>query len=796
MKIVKLEIEDELFDDLGTFQIGLVEHPAHQVDFMYFRKEQEHKFVEVPEYVREAAQRVVDYTQENGWGSCGTPVGKKRANDLATAGYNASLETLKRMYSYGSRHKQDWDTSPDFETGCGFTSLAAWGFLPSNYDRVMAWLERTIQAEEEMAKHSKKKKKKGYMVDSAKGFSVGDYVSWTYAGRSGDDDRGRGQIINIRVEGEVNIPDSDFTLTATEERPVALIETSSGRVVGQYIDGDMRQIQKPDNFDYEDDDREMVEGIIELLNKVNDIENRKLMAKDVIKDFARDGIVYNYDEFLMRIGLLGQMEFQQYPDIADALEEAYILGCKGTHRMELGWAPCETHEEYERLLKEQEMVCDTEECRITGIIDEVSVSIEDILDDGWIIGENIDITDEMALEIMEKLKELAKKEGNDFYDKFYTIQSNPNAPSLLDTPGRRVRFIFKPGPGRPATMSTSRTLCKQMIRQFQLVYRIEDIFNLSQQLNVDANSFKLVPRPAGTTVNQFVWKNGANCNHIWSQLLFLDDETRIPNSARRAGDVADVNQPAAGQSGQLNPPAVQTRLGYELEIPISYTYGLPIFRDLGTAEITSQRLGCNGKLKQIEYRGGMAYVPCMENEEFRAVKQNSFSIDDEKRIITGPAVIPDKLIVRVADEYTEGLLPGEKYYVYFDKDTVRRMSQKFLMEGRTKSANLDHSGIPLDDCYLVESWIIESENDKAYSIGFAEEQVPVGTWMVSYRIDNKDIWDNYVKKQKVLGWSVEGNYLMSDPKEVGNESEFSIQPKSDERLMNDIINILKQVKKL
>jgi len=708
MKIVKLDIEDELFDDLGTFQIALVEFPAHTTEFMYFRKAQEHKFTQVPEYIREAAQRVVDYTEENGWGDCGTPVGKKRANDLATAGYNASLETLKRMYSYGSRHKADWDSSKDFETGCGYKMMAAWGFIPSNYESAMSWLERTISSLEEMSKET---------------------------------------LLNDEI-----------------------IETNDR------------------------DDYEMVEGIIEILNKVNDIENRKEMAKDIIRDFARDGVEYNMDNFLTRIGLLGRMEFQQYPDIADALEEAYILGCKGTHRMMDGWAPCETHEEYERLLKEQEMSCD-ENCRTQSMVDEVAVSIEDLLDRGLTIIEDEEITQERAMEIIEQLKKLALEKGDSLFEKFYTIQSNPNAPSMLDTPGRRVRFVFTPGPGRPALMGTSRKLCKQMIGQFQLVYRVEDIFILSQQLDVDADTYKLVPRPQGTSVNQFVWKNGANCNHIWRQLVFTDDETRIPNQKRRAEDKADFEQPAAGQSGQLNPPAVHTTLSYELELPISYTNGLPIFRDIGTAEITSNKLGCNGRMKQIEYRDGMAYVPCLENEEFKAVKASqSFNINEEKRIITGPAVIPDKLIVRIADEYTEGLKPGERYYVYFDKDTVRRMSQKFLMEGRTKSANLEHSGIPLEDCYLVESWLIESKNDKAYSLGFTEEQVPIGTWMVSYRIDNKDIWHNYVKKQKVLGWSVEGNYLMSDPKEAGNEKQY--QPKSDEQIMYDIINILKKVKKL
>jgi hypothetical protein len=101
-------------------------------------------FVKVPEYIREVAKRAVDYAQENGWGSCGTEVGKRRANDLADAEYNASLDILTRMYSYGSRHKQDWESSDGFDDGCGDLMMAAWGLSRSNYDEAMKWLETQI----------------------------------------------------------------------------------------------------------------------------------------------------------------------------------------------------------------------------------------------------------------------------------------------------------------------------------------------------------------------------------------------------------------------------------------------------------------------------------------------------------------------------------------------------------------------------------------------------------------------------------------------------------------------------
>jgi len=109
-----------------------------------------HSFAKVPDYIREAAQRAVDYAEQNGWGDCGTDVGKQRAHDLARAGQEHSLETLTRMYSYGSRHKVDWESSKSIEEGCGYLMMLSWGFTPSNYDQTMNWLEKEIKKGTEM----------------------------------------------------------------------------------------------------------------------------------------------------------------------------------------------------------------------------------------------------------------------------------------------------------------------------------------------------------------------------------------------------------------------------------------------------------------------------------------------------------------------------------------------------------------------------------------------------------------------------------------------------------------------
>lgn len=79
-----------------------------------------------PDGVKGNAKRALEYANTNGWGSCGTPVGKQRANQLAK-GEPISVDTIKRMYSFLSRHEGDLETSTAYGDGCGKLMYDAWG---------------------------------------------------------------------------------------------------------------------------------------------------------------------------------------------------------------------------------------------------------------------------------------------------------------------------------------------------------------------------------------------------------------------------------------------------------------------------------------------------------------------------------------------------------------------------------------------------------------------------------------------------------------------------------------------
>ena len=122
------------------------------------------------------------------------------------------------------------------------------------------------------------------------------------------------------------------------------------------------------------------------------------------------------------------------------------------------------------------------------------------------------------------------------------------------------------------------------------------------------------------------------------------------------------------------------------------------------------------------------------------------AINDEKRLLMGPILLPNKKILRV-----DGL--NTPYFVFFKPETIKRLSEMYLQKKYTDKATLEHDK-KIEGVSLVESWVVESrEKDKSNLYGL---NVPVGTWMGTFKIDNEDIWQNYVKTGEVKGFSIEG----------------------------------------
>lgn len=187
-------------------------------------------------------------------------------------------------------------------------------------------------------------------------------------------------------------------------------------------------------------------------------------------------------------------------------------------------------------------------------------------------------------------------------------------------------------------------------------------------------------------------------------------------------------------------------------------------------------------LDEEEFDTGVDAISIVESpaieSDFVALKNQEIKlaeVDKEKKILMGALLIPNKPIYRNGSE-------GE-YYIYFSKDTIVKASQMFLQNGKQSNSTLEHSKA-LNGLTLVESWIVEDKaKDKTALYGL---DVPVGTWMGSVKVNNEDVWNEYVKTNKVKGFSIEGYFAdkMEAPKEA-------IEEQMAEQLLNQIKNIVK-----
>lgn len=147
------------------------------------------------------ARKGLEWRKEYGRG--GTEVGVARARDIVN-GRNLSASTVKRMFSFFSRHEDSSKGGQGFSPGeegypsAGRIAWALWGGDPGfSWSRKIA--ERLDKAE-------------------PGDLSVGDFVSWDSSGG-----RSQGRITRIVRDGEINVPDSSFTIQGEEDNPAALI---------------------------------------------------------------------------------------------------------------------------------------------------------------------------------------------------------------------------------------------------------------------------------------------------------------------------------------------------------------------------------------------------------------------------------------------------------------------------------------------------------------------------------------------------------------------------------------------
>jgi HK97 family phage major capsid protein/HK97 family phage prohead protease len=159
--------------------------------------------------MRDEAQRYRDWKAEGRKG--GTDVAARRATQILS-GNELSDQTIVTMSAWFARHEVD-KQAEGFSSGeegypsPGRVAWAAWGGDAGKgwADSLVEKMDRTM--EEELDLRAK-----------PDGLKEGDFVSWDSSGG-----QARGRIEHVMREGVLGVPESSFSINATEDNPAALI---------------------------------------------------------------------------------------------------------------------------------------------------------------------------------------------------------------------------------------------------------------------------------------------------------------------------------------------------------------------------------------------------------------------------------------------------------------------------------------------------------------------------------------------------------------------------------------------
>ena len=148
-----------------------------------------------------------------------------------------------------------------------------------------------------------------------------------------------------------------------------------------------------------------------------------------------------------------------------------------------------------------------------------------------------------------------------------------------------------------------------------------------------------------------------------------------------------------------------------------------------------------------------------------------FNADTEKRIISGPLMVADLPIYR-KDK-------GGDYYGVFKAEDIYNLRNKFFKQGKANLVNEMHnSDKMIDGVYMIESFIINSKRGINAPKGY---QLTDGSWFGSYKVDNDEIWNDFIKTGEFKGFSVEG---------IFNAVQIDSKPLN---IIEQIIEIIKHV---
>ena len=709
-KIIDLDIDGTLTGDTRVSEIAMVESPAIEQNFIYFAME---KSYIVPQNVSSKACKARRYKDENGT-SCGTNVGWVRSSQLCDR-KPISLDTVKRMYSYLSRHKVDLESSKSYDDGCGLLMYDAWGGEPG-----LDWSKRIVEREQEMdidvsglpeyVNYPTGSTENDMLIEDV-GFiekipyeRKEDYISrcveWHIKNKGWSRDQSYAVCIQQAnqefARGQKVSFDYDV-LNTPKGRGLALSELQSGSevyIVGNYASMRMKPLAKELGIDddniysiYQDDN--LVRWI-----RIERIVRHYTDKEQILNEIGRIGQDFNCPCFDMS---LDDACWEGYEPIGTKIKDGReVPNCVPIQAskedftyVDIDGCQCIEH-------KDGQGNC-VYVPRETEPVEEQSFGIEEYSEE-----------EKQAAVLLKQLKDQNRQEFERIVGELRGASAAQLRRRNHSTP--TPYYLYKKLDSGEPTRDFCDSIEGRYFRRFEI--------DLLTDRNTEFGHNRL-------PYSKWLYKGGPNCVHAWVRVVVT------------GGNIREVGT-VPGVPG--TPPKRLPNNGYYSE--------------------------------ETKRRSQVAYI-------IEQKRRGNFASQKEKRMIYSPLMIPNILIPRLDDN-------DEKYFVRFTPESIEKMQQLYMIEKRQDKTNYEHSEKKIPSVVMVESWIVSGKNDKAYELGFKQDDIPVGTWMGGFKVMDTEegdlIWNDFVKTGRLKGFSVEGDFLL----------KFSRQ-KTDEYLLKEIINTLNSI---
>jgi hypothetical protein len=151
-------------------------------------------------------------------------------------------------------------------------------------------------------------------------------------------------------------------------------------------------------------------------------------------------------------------------------------------------------------------------------------------------------------------------------------------------------------------------------------------------------------------------------------------------------------------------------------------------------------------------------------------------VDEEKRLLLGAALIPNKRIYRNIND--------NEFEMFFKEETIERLSHNFFKQQNNNNSSLEHE-LKLEGMSVVESWTVTNpKTDKSVNFG---KEYPKGTWVTMMKVDNDEVWAK-VKNGEIKGFSIDA---LLGLEQINLKTEIQMTEEVKKNIVDDVINGVK-----